>query len=119
MQVDVLRLEFIEIFKAAVVGVDHLGSHVSRTRGAIEGHHHAGIIIEGVAVDVLAGWAAHELLAGLIPGFHLDRSGPVQQHAVGNDFGIETRGAELLCDILGGFVILGRGGHMRSRGERF
>ena len=111
--------ELVEVFEAAVVGVDHLAGHVARARGTVEGHHHAGIVLVGVAFNVLARGAAHELLAGVVVGLDLDRFGPVEQHAIGNDLGFEAGGAKLLRDILGGLVIFRRGGHVRIRGERF
>ena len=56
-------------------------------------------------------------MAGLVIGLDAHDFGLIQQHAVGNDFGFEPGGAELLRHVLGGLVILGRGGQVRLGGE--
>ncbi len=118
VQVVVLRVELLEVFEAAEVGVDHFTRHIARARGAVEGHHDAGIVLAGVALHVLARGAGHQLLACFIEGLDADDLGPVEQHAIGHDLGFETGGAELFGDVERGFVILGCGGHVRLGGER-
>ncbi len=75
VQIDVLRGEFVEVFKAAVVGVDDFAGDVARSRGAVEGHDDAGIVLARIAVDVLARGAAHEQMAGCVPGLDADDFG--------------------------------------------
>ena len=69
VQVDVLGGELIEVFEAAVVGIDHFAGDVAGAGGAVEGHDDAGIVLAGVAVDVLSGGAGHEEFAGGVVGF--------------------------------------------------
>ena len=119
VQIDVVGVELIEVFEAAVVGVDHLAGHITRAGRAIEGHHDAGIVLARIALHMLAGGAGHQLLACCVEGLHADDFGPVEQHAVGHDLGFEAVGAKLLGNIERGLVVFGRGGHVRLGGERF
>ena len=57
--VDVQLLELLEVLGRAVVGIDHVGLGVARGRHAVEGHHHARIVLIRIAVDVLARGAVH------------------------------------------------------------
>ena len=54
---------------------------------------------------MFTGGAAHQQLAVGVPGLDANGFGLIQENAIRNDFGIETGGAKLLRDILGGFVI--------------
>ena len=45
VQVDVLGGELIEVFEAAVVGVDDFSGYVAGAGGAVEGHDDAGIVL--------------------------------------------------------------------------
>ena len=56
VQVDVLGGELIEVFEAAVVGVDHFAGHVAGAGRAVEGHHDAGIVLAGVALRRARAW---------------------------------------------------------------
>ena len=117
MQIDVLLRQMVEVLDAPVVGVDHFAGDIAGGRRAVEGHHHVGIVLVGIAFDVLALGSAHEQLAGGVEGLHLDGPGLVHQHAVGNDLRFEARGAKLLGHVFGGFAVGGRGGHVRLGGE--
>ncbi len=119
VEVDVLSGELVEVFEAAVVGVDHFGGDVAGAGGAVEGHHYAGIVLVGVAVNVLAGGAGHEQIAARVQGFDADGFGVVDEDAVGDDFGFEAGGAELLRDIFGGFAVFRGGGEVGLGGEDF
>ena len=59
--------KLVEVFEAAVVRVDHFGGDVARTRGAVEGHHYAGIVRGGIALDMFGRGAAHQQMAGCRP----------------------------------------------------
>ena len=117
VNVDMLRGELVEIFRAAVVSVDGLGGYIAGTRRAVVGHDDARIVLIGIAVHMLAVGAGHEEMAGLVPSLDADDFRIVEEHAVRNDLRIETGGAKFACDELGGFVVLGRCGEMRLRGE--
>jgi hypothetical protein len=56
-------------------------------------------------------------LPARVVGFHLDDFGLVEQHAVGDDLGVEAGGAKFLGDVFGGLVVFGRGGQVRLGGE--
>ena len=117
MDVNVLRGERIEIFKAAVVCVDDLAGDIAGAGGAVVRHDDARVVLLRIAIHVLARGAGHERMAGFVPGLNVDGFGVVEEHAIGNDFGFEAGGAEFARDELGGFVILWRGGQMRLGGE--
>ena len=117
VNVDVLRGELIEIFEAAVVSVDGLGGDIAGARRAVVGHDDARIVLIGIAIHMLAVGAGHEQMAGLVPGLDADDFRIVEEHAIGNDLRVEPGGAELARDELRGFVVLGRCGEMRLRGE--
>ena len=57
-------------------------------------------------------------MAGFVPSLNADDFGIVEEHAIGNDLGVEAGGAELARDELGGFVVFRRCGEMRLGGER-
>ena len=109
--------QLIEVLEAPVIGVDHLARDVSRSRGAVERHHHARVVLAGVALDVFARGPAHEQMAGGVIGLDSHYFGLIQQHAVGNDFGFQPGGAELLRHVLCGPVVLGRGRKVRLGSE--
>ena len=122
MDVDVLRGERIEIFKAAVVCVDDLAGDVAGAGRAVVRHDDARVVLLRIApltfaADVLARGAGHERMAGFVPGFNVDDFGVVEEHAIGNDFGIEAGGAEFARDELGGFVVLRRCGQVWLGGK--
>ncbi len=119
MQVDVLGGELVEVFEAAVVGVDDFGGHVAGAGGAVEGHHHTGIVLIGVAVDVLAGGAGHEQFAAGSQASTRTVLGWLMQYAVGNDLGFEAGGAEHLRDVFGGLAVFRSGGEVGLGGEGF
>ena len=116
--------EFLEVGEGAVVGVDDLGGDVAGGGGAVEGGEDAGVVLEGVAavlggIDVLGRGAGHELLAVGVEGFDDDLDGLVEQDAVGDDLGLEAGGFELVGDVEGGRVVLGRAGPVGRGGEDF
>ena len=118
VDVDVLRGERIEIFKAAVVGVDDLAGDIAGAGRAVEWHDDARVVLLRIApffCDVLARGAGHERMAGFVPGFNVDDFGVVEEHAIGNDFGVEAGGAEFARDELGGFVVFRRCGQDAAR----
>jgi hypothetical protein len=117
MKVDVLGGQLIEVLKPAVVGVDYLGGHISRSRGAVERHRDTRVVLAGVLVDVLASGSAHQQLAGRVVGFHAHGLGPIHQNAVGNNPGIEAGGAKLLRDIFGRLMIFGCRGQVWLGGQ--
>ena len=118
VQVDVPRRQLIEVLEPPVIRVHHFARDVSRTRGAVERHHHARIVLAGVALHVFARRTAHEQMAGLVIGLDADDFGPIQQHAVGNDRGLEPSGAKLLRHILRGLAVFRRGRKVRLGCER-
>ncbi len=114
--------ELLEVGEGAVVGVDDLGGDVAGGGGAVEGGEDAGIVLEGVAavfggVDVLGGGAGHEFGAGCVEGFDEDLDGLVEEDFVGDDLGLEAGGFELVGDVDGGGVVLGRTGPVGGGGE--
>ena len=119
MEVDVLGGELIEVLEAAVVGVDHFCGDVAGAGRTVEGHDYAGIVLVGVASNVLGSGAGHEQFAAGVPGFYADGFGVVDEDAVGNDFGIEAGGAELLRDVFGGFAVFRGRGEVGLGGEDF
>jgi len=79
---------------------------------------HAGIVLIGIAVDVLAGGAAHEQLAAGVPSLEAHSLGLVHQNAIRNDFCFQTRRAKLGCHVFGGLAVSGGRSQMRLGGER-
>ncbi len=112
-----LRGKLIEVFEAPVICVNDLAGYIARTRGAVERHYDARVVLLRITVHMLACRAGHEQMAGLVPGFNTDNFRLVEEHAIGNDLRFEPGGAELARDELGGFVILRRCGEMRLSGE--
>ncbi len=88
---DVHVLQLLEIFRAPVIDIDSVGGHVTGGRRAIEGRQHAGIILVGIVVDMLAGGSAHQDLSLGVGGLEKDFLGKIQPCLVGNDLGVEAR----------------------------
>ncbi len=107
VQVDVLGGEMVEVLQAAVVGVNHLGGHVAGAGGAAEGHHHAGIVLIRVAINVFARGAAHQQLAAGVISLHTHSFWLIHQHAIGNDLRLQAGRAKLLRHVFGGLAVFG------------
>ena len=108
-----LGCELIEVFKAAIIGVDCVPGYVPGTRGAVEGHYDARIVLVGVARNVLAGGASHQPVASFVEGFDADNFWLVEQDAIRNDFRIESCVAKLPGDVFGCFAVFWRRGQVR------
>src|ERR1700720_859955 len=57
--IDVHLLEFVKIRRRAVVCINNVRLGVARRRHAVIGRYHAWIVLERIAVDLLAAWAVH------------------------------------------------------------
>ena len=66
---------------------------------------------------MLGDGAGHEELAVGVPGLDFDFFGHVEPGLVGHDVGIEAGFFEFFRDVLGGLVVLGRGGDVGLGGE--
>ena len=110
--------ELLEILGASVVGVNHFGLDVTRRRVGAERHDDARIVLEGVALDVLAGGPVHDEAGGR-EGIHADLDGIVHPDFVLDDLGVEAPFAELARDVIGRLAVLGRAGHVRRGGQDF
>ncbi len=111
--VDFQLVEFLEIFRRAVVGIDHVGLGIARRRHAVERHHHAGIVLIRIVVDMLARGAVH-FDSGGRGQIDADFCGIVHPDFVFDDFGVEPGVAEFLRNIIGGCFVFDGAGHVRS-----
>ena len=57
LHVDAHLLQLLEVLRAAVVGVNHIGGDVARRRVLVEGRQNARIVLEGIVAHVLGRWA--------------------------------------------------------------
>ncbi len=108
VQVDMLGGQQLEVLTPAVVGINHLAGDVARAGGAVEGHHHVGIVLVGVALNMFARRAGHQPFAGFVKGLHAHHLGLVQQHPVAHNGGFQAGLAEFLRHKFGGFQVLRR-----------
>ena len=93
--IDLQLLQLLEIFRRAVVGIDHFRLGISRRRHAVERHHDAGIVVVRIAIDVLARGTVH-FDSGRRGDVHADFRWIVDPHLVFDDLGVEPGGAKLL-----------------------
>jgi hypothetical protein len=108
--------QLLEILRRAVVGIDHVGFHISRWRHAVERHDHAGIVLVWIVVHALASRPMHFDTGGRSQA-HADLGGIVDPDFVFDDFGFEPGVAEFLRHVVGGGLVLDRSCHVRIFGQ--
>ena len=114
--IDLQFVEFLEVVRRPVVGVDHIGFDVARGRHAVEGHDHARIVLIRIVVDVLARGTVH-LDSGRRGQIDADFGGIVHPDFVLDDLGVEPGVAEFLRDVVGGRLVFDSARHVRSLGQ--
>ena len=108
--------EPLEVLEPAVIGVDDRGGDIARGRRSVEAGQNARVCGIRCGCGVTERGAAEYAGAGRVEGLDEDRYWLVHQDAVGDDFGIEARGPEVLGDVERGGVVfwracpVGRGG---------
>jgi hypothetical protein len=93
--IDLQFFQLFEILRRAVVGVDHVRLGVSRGRHAVEGHHHARIVLIWISIHVLARGPVH-FHSGGRGDIDADFQRIIHPDFVFDDFGVEP-GARNFC----------------------
>src|SRR5581483_87223 len=100
-------IEFLEIFRRAVICVHDISFDVAGRRHTVVSRDHTRIILEGIAVDVLALWAVH---LDAIRGSHVDTDlgGIIDPGSVLDDLGLKPGLTKLSGNVFGcSFVFRG------------
>ncbi len=109
--VDLQLVEFLEVLRRPVIGIDHIGLDVARGRHAIEGHDHSRIVLIRIAFDTLTRGPMH-FDPGRRSHIDTDLRGIVHPDFVLDNLSIEPCIAKFLRDIVGGRFVLDGARHV-------
>jgi hypothetical protein len=122
MQVNVRGGQAVKVFLAAVVGIDYRAGYIAGGAGGVVGGDDSWVMRAGAGLVVLTGQllrreAAEDVVTGRVKGLHLNGLWPAEQHAIGNNLGVESGGAKLLRDVVNVLAVFRCGSEMRLGGE--
>ncbi len=108
--------QLVEVFGRAVVCINNFRLCIARWRHAVIGIDHARIILERIALYMLALRSVHRDAVGR-RHIHADLCRIIQPDFVFNDFGLQPGFPEFLCQVLRSGFVLRRPGNVRGLGQ--